>query len=111
MKEICPLVKSAFLRFAQSTPAVVGEQAADKFAAVLSSAACESAEHLPLYRSLRQQGLSMQEAKHALGLYLQLAQTAAEDLLRRLEPKPQRGPKRLRNSSSEDEDKTKKKRK
>lgn len=111
MKEICPLVKSAFRSFAQSTPAVVSQQAADKFAAVLSSTVSESAEHLPLYRSLRQQGLSMQEAKHALSLYLQLAQTAAEDLLRRLDPKPQRGPKRLRNSSSEDEDKTKKKRK
>lgn len=111
MQEICPLVKSAFLRFTQSHPAAGSQQAADKFAAVLSTAACESAEHLPLYRSLRQQGLSMQEARHALSFYLQLAQTAAEDLLRHLDPKPPRAPKRLRNSSSEDEDKTKKKRK
>jgi hypothetical protein len=55
----------------------------------------------------------MQEAKHALLLYQQLKQTAPEDLLRKLELKTNvpRAYKRLRNSSSEDEGKTKKKRK
>lgn len=112
MKDICPSLKSAFLRFATSTPSGALDQAADKFAASLSSAPAESPEHMPLYRELRSQGLSMQEAKHAVLFYLQLKQTAAEDLLRRIDPKaPVRPSKRVRSGSSEDEEKLKKKRK
>ena len=67
---------------------------------------------MPLYRELRSKGLSMQEAKHAVLFYVQLKQTAAEDLLRKLDLKTStRPPKRIRSGSSEDEEKLKKKRK
>lgn len=89
MQALSNSLKSAFLAFAGAVSALPA-QISDKFAAYLTGP--EPSDQSTLYRKLRGAGLSMQEAKHAVALYVHLKRTSEEELLERLRPSKRSNP-------------------